>query len=135
MGKLHIPGDVLVMFEGETGDITDGYHSFNELYAHRCSLFILLMLITDSPAWRAKKDARGKSLSGWFLAGIETPGGVMVTYHLPDHMWGWLDDTRVETLEEGRPWDGHTSTDVIRRLADWCKTLGKKPEEPKNEED
>lgn len=32
-------------FQIEGGDISDGYHTFDELYEHRCLLFIRLCLL------------------------------------------------------------------------------------------
>lgn len=130
MGKVHVPGNVLVMFDGNNGEVNDGFHSFNELYAHRCSLFAALVLATDKPSWRSWKNSDGKGPDGWFVVGMEVSEGVMITYHLPAHMWGWFDETRVETLDAAPSWDGHTSLDVIRRLGTWCETMGgKKPDE------
>ena len=123
MGALHIPGHVTVLFDGPVGEITDGSHSFTELYAHRCSLFVALMLNAAVPVWRAHANADGSKYEGWFLAGMELVPGTMITYHLPQHMWTWLDVDRVTTLDVGPPWDGHTSDDVIKRLATWCEAF------------
>lgn len=133
MGTVHVPGNVAIMFDGPTGDVTDGSHSFAELYAHRCSLFVALMLNAAVPAWRSRKNADGSMYDGWFLAGMELTQGTAITYHLPDHMWAWLDAPRIATLEQGPPWDGHTSDDVIRRLASWCGAF--KQEEQADEEE
>lgn len=97
----------------------DGYHTFEELYDHRITLFIALCRwmsgFTDrTVAWRSKLHNDGTSLPGWFILGISKTFGHQITYHLPNERW---DDTEfAETLKKAPKWDGHTSDDVIERL-------------------
>lgn len=100
--------------EGITpGQISDGYHTFDELYAHRVRLFTCLMRAHENKAWWSRKHHDGSVMDGWIIAGIKTPAG-MVTYHLPEseisNLPAWLE------LTEGMPWDGHTANDVLERL-------------------
>ena len=110
MGKVEI--------ECEVGKVSDGYHTFDELYDHRCHLFIALMKCKPELSWRADKNDDGTKWDGWFTAGMNLITGT-VTYHLPQWMWSMLDNQDVETLDVGPTWDGHTSSDVVKRLADW----------------
>lgn len=110
MGELKIVGEV--------GEVSDGYHTFNELYDHRCHLMVALMFSNPKISWRADKNDDGTKWAGWFTAGINLPTGA-VTYHLPESMWGMLDNIDIKTFDVGPKWDGHTSVDVIKRLADW----------------
>ena len=86
-----------ISLTGDKGFISDGYHSFNELYAHRNRLFILLMRMMHAgkfgKVWKSKKNADGSSWSGWFVGGF---GEGYVTYHMPEEMW---DDVDVPVLE------------------------------------
>lgn len=109
----------IIIDDAEMGKVSDGYHTFDELYAHRCQLFVALMLSHPDISWRSKADDAGKGQDDWFLAGMNLPSGD-ITYHLPIWMWNWLDDTGIETLERAPRWDGHTSTDVLQRLHTWC---------------
>lgn len=97
----------------EAGKISDGYHTFDELYQHRVRLFTCLMHAHKNRAWWSHKHSDGSQWDGWIIAGILTPRG-MVSYHLPvtevEHLPEGIE------LEEGRLWDGHTAEDVLKRL-------------------
>jgi len=95
-----------------TGETSDGYHTFNELYEHRHALFIALLKAHPEKAWKSKKHRDGIMFDGWFIAGLETPDG-QVTYHMPLHLW---DDVEAEVIHVAQKWDGHTSNDVISRI-------------------
>lgn len=105
--------------ECDTGKTSDGYHTFNELYDHRCHLFVALMRSTPNLAWRANFHEDGTMFDGWFLAGMHLPSGD-ISYHLPITMWEMLDDCDLPTYDNGPKWDGHTAADVVERLAVWC---------------
>lgn len=109
--------------EGESvGDLSDGYHTFNELYEHRIELYITLCRMlaakdyNDYPVWRAKAHYDGEEMMGWFLLGINYKPGRVITYHLP--MIKWDETNFAATLSVGVEWDGHTSADVLKRLKD-----------------
>ena len=105
----------------DRGNISDGYHTFNELYDHRCHLFAALMRTNPTISWRANNHDDGTSLDGWFVAGMHlSTGGV--SYHLPAKMWTMLDGCGIATTLRAPKFDGHTSTDVITRLASWMGT-------------
>lgn len=93
-----------------TGSTSDGYHTFDELYEHRCHLFALLLSHYDS--WKSKLHDDGSEFVGWFIAGAELPSGT-ITYHLPMSMW---DLCRCRILDRAPAWDGHTPSDVIARM-------------------
>jgi len=101
-----------------TGDTSDGYHTFNELYEHRHALFALLLEkqaianIFVSP-WKTWRDQNGEIWEGWFIAGMDTVHG-QISYHLPAEWWERLPD--VPEIERNAAYDGHTSKDVLERL-------------------
>jgi hypothetical protein len=109
----------------DTNKISDGYHTFGELYEHRIILFISLcreLQLTDdascSPSrydiWRSKKHHDGSTFDGWFIMGIRKVAGMQISYHLPMSKW---DETGFCDTDERAPeWDGHTSNDVLERL-------------------
>jgi hypothetical protein len=100
------------------GEVSDGCHTFNELYDHRCLLFIALMKAYPERAWRARLHEDGSGMEGWWIGGMHLPTGD-ITYHIPEEAWGLLDHAGVATLERGPRWDGHTSADVLQRLRHW----------------
>ena len=104
-----------------TGSLSDGYHTFDELYAHRGLLFIALLKAHPQLAWRARHHADGSMDAGWFVAGLDLPTGA-VTYHLSDTLWPLLEAVPLRTLERAPAWDGHTSADVLDRLRRWIES-------------
>lgn len=92
------------------GSVSDGYHTFDELYEHRHALFLNL-LKSNSSAWKSRAHADGSVWEGWFIAGISEP--MQITYHLPERLWDKFD---VKELTQSPVWDGHTSADVVDRL-------------------
>lgn len=102
--------------EVETNQISDGYHTFGELYDHRIALFIALCRAVQKNrnVWRSKLHSDGSKFEGWFILGIGKDPGYQITYHLP--MSKWWECEFAETLERAPAWDGHTSAQVLRRL-------------------
>jgi len=106
----------------DKGEISDGYHSFDELYKHRNRLFIglckmALCAIDESP-WISKNHSDGKPAfgGGWFVLGMFTTNGQQITYHLPESYWNECEQF-CTVLEQAPEWDGHTPADVLERLA------------------
>ena len=99
------------------GEISDGYHTFNELYEHRHALFLSLMASSNRLAycWMSQIHDDSSAIDGWFIAGINLPTGT-VSYHLPMRLWGLAKDTGATVLDKAPKWDGHTPQDVIVRL-------------------
>ena len=99
--------------EDEIGDLSDGYHTFDDLYEHRNLLFLNLMDFHAQRAWIAQADNEGNVMPGWFIAGIDLPHG-QVSYHLPNKHWSYA--AQMFMQHERSPWDGHTADDVLERL-------------------
>jgi hypothetical protein len=110
-----------------TGDTSDGFHTFDELYEHRHLLFLSLaaaiekIRIVSNPfgpkhVWRSEFHSDNELVFGgeWFVMGIFTQHGEQITYHLP--MKYWKETQWVHTLSIAPDWDGHTSKDVAKRL-------------------
>lgn len=94
--------------------ISDGYHTFADLYEQR--LILSAALANNNPnAWKSKRHEDGSVPfgGGWFIMGFDTDEGCY-TYHyeLKD-----LDLFQCKELDKGKPWDGHTSKDVRRLLS------------------
>lgn len=96
-----------------TGDTSDGYHTFNELYHHRAMLFSVICNDRLDRAWKSKMHHDGTMYDGMFIVGIQTPNG-QATYHYDiDPYW---DMFRVPELSQAPEWDGHTPAQAIERI-------------------
>ena len=113
-------GSRLVAGEGEgaadPGEISDGYHTFNELYQHRHALF--LALLKERGGWACRTHADGTMYEGQFIAGMDLDGR-QISYHLPVELWAIADDLGV-VVDEMPEWDGHSSDDVALRLLEYA---------------
>lgn len=93
--------------------ISDGYHTFDELYYHRMILFSLLLNANPVISWKSKKHHDGTMFEDSFICGIETPEG-HYTYHY--HLEYW-DMFKVKELEFAPAYDGHKPSDITRLLS------------------
>lgn len=96
-----------------TGETSDGYHTFNELYHHRAVLFSVIVAAFPEKAWKAKKHRDGTMYDGMFIVGIETPDG-HATYHYD--ISPYWDMFRCKEIEFAPEWDGHTPAQAIERI-------------------
>ena len=116
MSELKLPCPV--------GQVSDGYHTFDELYEHRHALMLAFMSVVPWLGWYSEKHADGSTMPGWFIVGLNLPEGT-VTYHLPNRLWNNARATGVKHVELAPEWDRHTSEDVIFRL----KRFSEQPKE------
>ena len=98
----------------KSGEASDGYHTFNELYDFRREYNAALV---NSGVWKAHKSYKHHSGElcfggGWFIVMIETPFG-QISNHYENKYW---DEFHCEEKEFADEWDGHTKKDVIARL-------------------
>src|SRR5437764_226841 len=125
----------------DKGEISDGYHTFNELYDHRITLYIALCKKLNAEdelnksmrafkegfafdqngwirnVWRSKRHSDGELCFGTgtqYVLGIGKEPGKQITYHVPIERWD--ESNFAETLEVAPEWDGHSSADVLARL-------------------
>lgn len=127
VNSVLLPDGSRLIVPCETGQVSDGYHSFDELYRHRVALFIAFCRaryssrslgrwsLNDSGlVWRSKVQSDGTMYDGWFIAGIGVDAGAQITYHLPVSEWDrcWF----MAELGQAPQFDGHTSDDVVDRL-------------------
>lgn len=100
-----------------TGETSDGYHTFNELYHHRAVLFSVICNNHPHLAWKSKQHHNPDDepmYEGMFVVGINTPTGQATYYHYIDPYW---DMFHVQELEHAPEWDGHTPAQAIERIA------------------
>jgi len=96
-------------------DISDGYHTFGELYKNRIILFCTLCNLLPNISWKSKKhfDEENDSMfSDSFIAGINTPEGI-ATYHIKLKYWDLFD---VPELEKAPKYDNYNNEEVLKRF-------------------
>lgn len=98
-------------------DVSDGYHTYKELYHHRALLFRVICGMFPDRAWKSLKhddDKNNPMYDGMFIIGIETPKG-QATYHYDiDPYWNIF--YFVQEIDHAPIYDGHTPEDAINRL-------------------
>lgn len=125
-------------FEGKDLVVSDGYHTFDELYDHRIVLYMALCKKLNAQdeidksmkafkegfafdpngwkrkVWKSKTHSDGSVMEGWFVLGINKEKGEQITYHLPLQYWEGA--YFAEELDKAPEYDGHSSNDVLARL-------------------
>ena len=104
----------LQAYQKPTGETSDGYHTFNELYEHRTALFAALCNTYNDRSWKSFKHADGTMYDGMFIAGIETPEG-QYTYHCEEEYLYMFAMTK--EMPNAPEWDGHKPSDYSRLFA------------------
>lgn len=94
-------------------EISDGYHTMDELYYHRGLLFSVICNHNSELSWKSRKHSDGTMYDGMFIAGIDTPEG-QYTYHCEDELWELFN---VKELDNAPEWDGHKPKDIVRLLS------------------
>ena len=99
----------------EIDDLSDGFHTFRQLYYQRMMLFATIVKQNKNKAWKSLRHEDGELCfgGGWFIVGVDTPEG-SYTYHYEDIFYSLFD---CEELEYAKHWDGHTEKDVTRLLS------------------
>ena len=99
----------------EIDDVSDGFHTFRQLYYQRMILFAAIVKQNKDKAWKSLRHEDGELCfgGGWFIVGVDTPEG-NYTYHYEDNYYSLFD---CKELERGKHWDGHTEKDVTRLLS------------------
>ena len=112
---------------GGMKEVSDGYHTIGDLYAHRRALTAGLMRLATTiwggglPVWRSKAHhpEDGPMFDGSFIVGIELPTGTF-TYHY--NLEDWDDFTEVPTLPHAPKWDGANSDETVTRLLAYARS-------------
>jgi hypothetical protein len=111
------------------GEVSDGYHSFNELYEFRKlynAVFFNELSIKDMQKGdftynphKSWKHADGELCfgGGWFIV-MAYLNGKQISNHYEAKDW---DLFKIPELETANEWDGHTAQDIVTRLTDYIK--------------
>ena len=94
------------------GSLSDGYHTFDELYYHRMMLFSIICNTYKEYAWKSWQHSEGDNAMyrGMFIVGLSLPTGDY-SYHYDAEYWDKFD---VKELERAPKWDGHQPEDITR---------------------
>ena len=96
-----------------TNEISDGYHTFEDLYYQRVILFAALVNLHPEKSWKSLLHHDDEMFDGMFIVGIDTPAG-QYTYHYNSEYW---DIFNCVVLPTAPVFDGHTSDNVDRVLS------------------
>lgn len=102
-----------IEFIRDTSNVSDGSHTFGELYHHRAMLFATICNMNKDISWKSYLHSNGDMIKNFFIVGVDTPEG-QFSYHYPLEYWSVF---KVEVLSLAPEWDGHTSEDIDRLLS------------------
>jgi hypothetical protein len=106
---------------GHPAQLTDGFHTMEELYDHRRALTAALAAQCCDISWKSRAhhpDDDPMFEGGYFIIGIDTPAGT-ITYHYK--LTHWDDFPEVPELEHAPKWDGAGPPETVTRLLAWAR--------------
>jgi len=102
----------------DTDLISDGWHTFGELYRHRSVLFIKLAKVMAMNkkyfVYKARKHSDGTIMDGCFNLGVRLPDETYIAYHLFNEDWETCDFA--QELETSPIKGRYTSNDALDNL-------------------
>lgn len=127
---LWTKGEIICIFKKlkveniDMGEISDGYHTFNELYEYRmlynAALFNEWAKQDLYDVHKSKRHSDGKipfENENWFIVQAELPTG-QISNHYEMKYW---DLFKVPEKTFANEYDGHTPKDVAKRLEEFLK--------------
>lgn len=109
-------------YKADVGKISDGYHTFDELYDHRTVLYAALCNAYPELSWKSRLHEDGTMYDGMFIAGLNLPNGE-ISYHIENKdRWGRSNWELFKCREIPRAlhFTGYTPDDVVDRLIMHC---------------
>jgi len=106
--------------------VSDGHHTFGELYDHRRALTAALAKVAGLDAWRSKAhhpDDDPMFEGGYFIVGIDLwanghrVGTITYRYKLTH----WDDFVSVPEMKHAPKWDGAPPSATVDRLLEWAR--------------
>lgn len=117
--RIQLEVKALVKSGVSVGELSDGYHTFNELYQFRmlynAALFNEWAAQGKYGVHKSKCHYDGNQCfgGGWFVVVATLPTG-QISNHYEENNWDLFKIPAYETALN--PWDGHTAKDVFNRL-------------------
>lgn len=105
------------------GQISDGYHTFDELYHYRL-LYNAAFFNSLEGKYNVHKSIRHASGElcfggGWFIVMADLPTG-QISNHYEMRYWQFFD---IPEKERADVWDGHTPAEASIRLSNFVRKL------------
>lgn len=97
----------------DKSNISDGSHTFDELYHHRAILFSIICNTCKDKSWKSLKHDDGTMFKDYFIVGITTEEGDY-SYHYHKSYWSCFN---VKELDYAPKWDGHKPSDINRLMS------------------
>lgn len=106
--------NISLLQDDEKNLVSDWYHTFWELYDHRCVLYVAFVNVIniDNPFIKSKTHFDWTSWDWWFIVQWYIMWK-QISYHLPMKYW---DNVRCKAVEKSDNRDWHISQDVLNRL-------------------
>jgi hypothetical protein len=102
----------------DKGQISDGYHTFEELYDHRCLLYLALCIKYKDYCYYTYTNSDGSTWDGWFLLVLNHPDIKQISYHLPIELVDYCSLVDIKFKDKSDDYDGHSSKNVVDGLQD-----------------
>lgn len=101
----------------DTGQVSDGYHTFDELYRYRMlyhAWAVKAWRHAGCPVVKSKRHHDGELCfgGGWFIVSAQLPSG-QVSNHYEDKYWDLFECPEADRAPE---WDGHTPNAAADRI-------------------
>lgn len=106
-------------------EISDGRHTFRELYKQRLIMFCTICNCFPNLSWKSRKhfdEENDPMFNGDFIAGINTPEGI-ATYHIKLEYWDLFE---IPEIDRAPKYDNYTPDDVMNRILSLSRTKIKK---------
>ncbi len=103
-----------------TKDISDGHHTFRELYLQRLIMFCTICNCFPDLSFKSRKhydEQNDPMFNGDFIAGINTPQGI-ASYHIKLEYWDLFD---IPEIDRAPKYDNYTPDDVMSRILSLSK--------------
>lgn len=116
--------DLLQSRYDEIGEVSDGYHTFDELYHYRAlynaAFFNESKYHAGTGTHKSRFHSDGEPCfgGGWFIVMTYLPTG-QISNHYEDKYW---DLFQIEERIRADEWDGHTPKDVADRLEQYLRS-------------
>lgn len=107
-----------------TKDISDGHHTFGDLYKHRIILFCSLCNLFPDISWKSKQHFAEESdpmFHDSFIAGINAPSGV-ITYHIKLKYWNLFN---IPEIERAPKYDYYSDDEILERILSLSSDINK----------
>ena len=108
----------------DIGDVSDGFHTFKELYLYRmlynAAIFNVLHKRRECPVVKSRRHHDGELCfgGGWFIVTAELPTG-QVSNHYEEKYW---DLFKCPDVHKAPEWDGHSPQQAADRIMSFIKT-------------